>query len=87
MKSTRITLLAIAAAILLSACGGGAPTTATPGAGGGTSQTASYAGPAPAFVGLSQINIQVPQAKSGAQPVQVLIGTAPFPQNVQLWVQ
>jgi uncharacterized protein (TIGR03437 family) len=46
-----------------------------------------YAGPAPASAGLSQINIQVPQTKSGAQPVQVLIGTAPFLQNVQLWVQ
>jgi uncharacterized protein (TIGR03437 family) len=54
---------------------------------GGAPAAVQYAGPAPDFAGLSQINIQVPQTKSGAQSVQLLIGTAPFPQNVQLWVQ
>ena len=44
-----------------------------------------YAGPAPGFAGLTQINVIIPQTSTG--PVQVLIGTAPFNQPVQLWVQ
>ena len=44
-----------------------------------------YAGPAPGFVGLSQINVRVPQTATGA--VQVLIDSAPFRQPVQLWVR
>ena len=54
---------------------------------GGVSAGVPYAGPAPGFAGLSQINIQVPQVKSGAEPLQVLIGSTPFPQTVHLWVQ
>jgi uncharacterized protein (TIGR03437 family) len=54
---------------------------------GGAPTAEQYAGPAPSFARLSQINLQIPQTKSGAQPVQRPIGTAPFPQNVQLWVQ
>jgi uncharacterized protein (TIGR03437 family) len=54
---------------------------------GGAPTAEQYAGPAPSFARLSQINLQIPQTKSGAQPVQLPIGTAPFPQNVQLWVQ
>jgi uncharacterized protein (TIGR03437 family) len=54
---------------------------------GGAPTAEQYAGPAPSLARLSQINLQIPQTKSGAQPVQLPIGTAPFPQNVQLWVQ
>jgi uncharacterized protein (TIGR03437 family) len=44
-----------------------------------------YAGPAPGFAGLSQINAVIPRTITG--PVQVLIGTAPFNQPVQAWVK
>jgi uncharacterized protein (TIGR03437 family) len=44
-----------------------------------------YAGIAPGFAGLSQINIHVPQTSSG--PVKVLMGSAPFNQPVNLWIQ
>jgi uncharacterized protein (TIGR03437 family) len=44
-----------------------------------------YAGPAPGFAGLSQINVTIPQTSTG--PVRVLIGTAPFNQPVQVWVK
>ena len=44
-----------------------------------------YAGPAPGFAGLSQINAVIPQTSTG--PVRVLIGTAPFNQPVQVWVK
>jgi uncharacterized protein (TIGR03437 family) len=46
-----------------------------------------YAGPAPGFAGLSQINAVIPQTGTGPGPVQVLIGTAPFNQPVQIWVK
>src|ERR1700691_191958 len=50
MNATRFTvLLALAASFALGACSGGtSPTTATPGAGGGTSTVNSYTGPGPA---------------------------------------
>jgi uncharacterized protein (TIGR03437 family) len=44
-----------------------------------------YAGPAPGFAGLSQINAVIPQTSTG--PGQVLIGTAPFNQPVRIWVK
>jgi uncharacterized protein (TIGR03437 family) len=44
-----------------------------------------YAGIAPGFAGLSQINVRVPQTSSG--PVRVLMGSAPFNQTVTLWIQ
>jgi len=44
-----------------------------------------YAGPAPGFAGLSQINVVVPQTTTG--PVKILIGNVPFQQVVQVWVR
>jgi uncharacterized protein (TIGR03437 family) len=44
-----------------------------------------YAGPAPGFTGLGQINVLVPQTTTGA--VKVLIDNVPFQQIVQLWVR
>ena len=44
-----------------------------------------YAGPAPGFAGLSQINVLVPQTTTG--PVKILIGNVPFQQIVQVWVR
>jgi uncharacterized protein (TIGR03437 family) len=44
-----------------------------------------YAGPAPGFTGLSQINVLVPQTTTG--PVKVLVANVPFQQIVQLWVR
>jgi hypothetical protein len=35
---------------------------------GGAPTAEQYAGPAPSFARLSQINLQIPQTKSGAQP-------------------
>ena len=54
---------------------------------GGLPANVQYAGPAPGFAALSQINIQIPSVSSGAQPLQVLMGTNPFQQTVQVWVQ
>jgi uncharacterized protein (TIGR03437 family) len=51
----------------------------------GAPASVEYAGIAPGFVGLSQINVRVPEATSG--PVQVLMGSAPFNQPVNLWIQ
>jgi uncharacterized protein (TIGR03437 family) len=44
-----------------------------------------YAGIAPGFAGLAQINVRIPQTKTG--PVRVLMGGAPFNQPVNLWIQ
>jgi Concanavalin A-like lectin/glucanases superfamily len=59
MNATRITgLLALAASFALGACSGGtSPTTATPGAGGGTSTVNSYTGPAPATADVQAFDV------------------------------
>jgi uncharacterized protein (TIGR03437 family) len=44
-----------------------------------------YAGPAPGFAGLSQINVLVPQTTTG--PVKILINNVQFPQVVQVWLR
>jgi uncharacterized protein (TIGR03437 family) len=44
-----------------------------------------YAGPAPGFAGLSQINVLVPQTTAG--PVKILINNVQFPQVVQVWLR
>jgi uncharacterized protein (TIGR03437 family) len=46
-----------------------------------------YAGPAPGFVGLTQINARIPQVPAGANAVQTIIGAAPFLQPVRIWVK
>jgi hypothetical protein len=59
MNATRITgLLALAASFALGACSGGtSPTTATPGAGGGSSTINSYTGPAPATADVQAFDV------------------------------
>src|ERR1700691_4257557 len=59
MNATRFTvLLALAASFALGACSGGtSPTTATPGAGGGSSTINSYTGPAPATADVQAFNV------------------------------
>jgi Concanavalin A-like lectin/glucanases superfamily len=59
MNATRITgLLTLAASFALGACSGGtSPTTATPGAGGGTSTVNSYTGPAPATADVQAFDV------------------------------
>ena len=59
MNATRITgLLVLAASFALGACSGGtSPTTATPGAGGGTSTVNSYTGPAPATADVQAFDV------------------------------
>jgi uncharacterized protein (TIGR03437 family) len=54
---------------------------------GGVAGLVTYAGVAPGFVGLSQINVTVPPGAHGAAAVQVLMGGAPFRQPVRIWVQ
>jgi uncharacterized protein (TIGR03437 family) len=44
-----------------------------------------YAGPAPGFAGLGQINVLLPQTTTG--PVKILSGGVPFQQIVQVWVK
>ena len=44
-----------------------------------------YAGIAPGFAGLSQINIHIPPTSTG--PVKILMGSAPFNQTVNLWIR
>jgi uncharacterized protein (TIGR03437 family) len=51
----------------------------------GVAGQVQYAGPAPGFVGLSQINVLVPQTTTG--PAKVLIGNVPFQQIVQVWMK
>jgi uncharacterized protein (TIGR03437 family) len=43
---------------------------------GGTEATVLFAGMAPGFVGLVQVDFQVPDLPSGDYPIQVSIGTA-----------
>jgi uncharacterized protein (TIGR03437 family) len=43
---------------------------------GGTSATVLFAGMAPGFVGLVQVDFQVPNLPAGDYPLQVSIGTA-----------
>src|SRR6202167_353826 len=59
MNATRFTvLLALAASFALGACSGGtSPTTATPGAGGGSSTINSYTGPAPATADVQAFDV------------------------------
>ena len=54
---------------------------------GGVAAGVQYAGPAPEFAGLSQINVQIPKIQSGPESVQLLMGGARFQQTVHLWVQ
>ena len=53
----------------------------------GTAAQVQYAGIAPGFVGLSQINVAIPPAGSGPAPVTVRMGGGPFRQTVQVWVK
>jgi uncharacterized protein (TIGR03437 family) len=53
----------------------------------GAASQVQYAGIAPSFVGLSQINVVVPQVQSGVAPVAIQIGNAPFRQVVSVWVR
>jgi uncharacterized protein (TIGR03437 family) len=43
---------------------------------GGTNATVFYSGLAPDFVGLMQLNVQVPTVAAGDQPMVVTIGGA-----------
>jgi uncharacterized protein (TIGR03437 family) len=62
---------------------------------GGQSADVLYAGPAPGFVGLSQIDVRVPLGLTGqgALPLTLSVGsfagmqaTAPFAQSVTIWI-
>jgi len=43
---------------------------------GGAQASVSFAGMAPGFVGLVQVNFQVPNLPAGDYPIQVAIGSA-----------
>ena len=55
---------------------------------GGLPATVSFSGLAPGFVGLYQVNLQVPQGiPSGAQEIEIIINGVPSRENVTIAVQ
>ena len=54
---------------------------------GGTSAQVLFAGDAPGFAGLTQINAQIPPGLSGQLPVSVIIGNATATSAPNIFVQ